>query len=239
MRPVDASEVARAQRAWGDALVNLSGALHDGGREGQAARAAEELLCLYDLVDLESGTSGLATPQRRILFVPELARIRRARTTLTEVLSYYAATNGACGEDAGLARRRRWCRVRFRNEAVVVHDATTVTAYGRYTLTADDDATLTAQFVFSYVRRRAMPRPRRGAPDVLARDEARDEVRDATRDEVRDERDAGRMGAEEEDSPLLEGWVDDNAEGGEGEERAALCIRVHTAHLASEDVSFV
>lgn len=231
MRPVDASEVARAQRAWGDALVNLSGALHDGGCEDQAARAAEELLCLYDLVDVESGTSGLAAPQRRILFVPELARIRRARTTLAEVLSYYAATNGACGEDAGLARRRRWCRVRFRNEAVVVHDATTVTAYGRYTLTADDDATLTAQFVFSYVRRPAVPRPRRGGRDVLARDEARDAARN--------ERDAGRVGAEEEDSPLLEGWVDDYAEGGEAEERAALCIRVHTAHLASEDVSFV
>ena len=152
MPGIGTADVERAQLAWADALVELADAVSaaaDKEEEDVHQRATRLLSELYDVGDGDG----------RVLFLPEKARILRARTTLPEIVSYYVATNGACGEDCGFARRG-WSDVCFDNHKVVVHDARCASAFGRYMLTACDGESVTCDFLFSYVQKREGDLPR-------------------------------------------------------------------------------
>lgn len=151
-RAIDVSDVERAQMAWADAVIELADALAEGDADVHQ-RAEERLSQLYDVDDDDES-------ERRLLFLPETARMVRARTTLAEIVSYYVATNGACAEDCGFARRG-WSDVCFENHHVVLHDARCASATGRYMLTSRDGESVTCDFVFSYVQRQGEDAPPR------------------------------------------------------------------------------
>jgi hypothetical protein len=106
---VTASEVEAAQRAWGDALVQIASDYAAGGQEKAAATASAVLDAAYGY------THG------PVLFKPTLASGEQTfRTTRDGALAYFVGGNPAYADDTGFALKG-WRSYEIRNAGMYIN----------------------------------------------------------------------------------------------------------------------
>ncbi len=130
------AEILKAQKAWGDALVNL-GKTYTDGRDYQ--KAAETLV--DDLYAYQTG---------QVLFKPTKASDIKFRTTKEGAISYFIGHNKNFPEDNGFALAP-WTKVRFKNAATYINGNIAM-AMGKYYFTPQKGDTVKVEYTFGYVK---------------------------------------------------------------------------------------
>ena len=102
-------DVEDAQERWGQGIVEISSAYHEGG--DFVKRAELHIDSLYGYKD------------GSVLFKPTFASEVQFRSTFESALSYFVGENRVCSEDTGFAIKG-WTKVRFQNENVIIRDST-------------------------------------------------------------------------------------------------------------------
>lgn len=133
------AEVEQAQQAWGDALLAISQAYRDGGRDSAAAKASAVLDAAY----------GYA--QGPVLFKPTLAHGEQTfRTTQDGALAYFVGGNSDFPDDSGFALKD-WHGFAFENAAVHLHGDLALTM-GHVMLTNTEDEVTTVDKTWGFQR---------------------------------------------------------------------------------------
>ena len=132
---VSLADVERAQREWGDGIVDISKAYFDGSDYVSVATEYVSTLYGYQLGP--------------VLFKPTLAKLNQFRTTFDMALSYFIASNKACPEDKGFAIKD-WAKVRFENSNVII-DENRALAMGNYFFTDSQGSELKVEYTFGYI----------------------------------------------------------------------------------------
>lgn len=133
--PITAEEVAAAQQAWGEGIVNIGKVFTNGG---DVKAAAEEHINKF--YAYEDG--------KDVLFKPTLAAEDQFRGSFDEALSYFIGTEGT--EDKGFAIKP-WTNVRWENEGTVT-DGDSAMAMGNYYFTDTDGNDTKVEYTFGYIR---------------------------------------------------------------------------------------
>lgn len=103
------AELQAAQQAWGQALISISAAYSEGGRDAATKRAREVL----------DGAYGYNLGP--VLFKPTLASGEQTfRTTYDGALAYFVGGNSTFAQDSGFALKG-WQGYDFRNAAVHIN----------------------------------------------------------------------------------------------------------------------
>lgn len=131
-------EVAAAQKAWGEGIVNIGKVSTDGGDVKAAATQH-----INDFYGYEDGM--------KVLFKPTLAAEDQFRETFDEALSYFIGTEGT--EDGGFAIKP-WTAVRWENNSTIV-DGDSATAMGNYYFTDTDGNDTKVEYSFGYTKNEA------------------------------------------------------------------------------------
>lgn len=132
---ITAEEVAAAQQAWGEGIVNIGKVSTDGGDVSAAAQ--EHINKFYAYEDGET-----------VLFKPTLAAQDQFRGSFDEALSYFIGTEGT--EDGGFAIKP-WTNVRWENEGTIV-DGDSAMAMGNYYFTDTDGNDTKVEYTFGYTK---------------------------------------------------------------------------------------
>jgi len=130
-------EVLKAQRAWGDALVNLGKAYANGQDYKKAARNLVDHLYAY-----QTG---------QVLFKPTKAVGTKFRTTKQGAISYFIGHDRDFPEDKGFALKP-WTNVQFRNEAIYINGNVAM-AMGKYFFTPRRGDVVGVEYTFGYVKK--------------------------------------------------------------------------------------
>jgi len=137
--PITVAEVQAAQRAWGDALVAISGE-HERNGQAAAKRLAETVL-----------DSAYAYNLGPVAFKPTLAAPPTTfRTTRDGALAYFVGGDSQYPGDSGFALKG-WRSYEIDN-AVIVLNGTTAISTGNVRLTDSRGMTTTVDKTFGYVR---------------------------------------------------------------------------------------
>jgi len=119
---VSEAEVLAAQRAWGDALVNISTTYDQQGYAAAKALAEQVVDAAY------------AYQYGQVLFKPTLASGNQTfRTTRAGAVSYFVGNDSAFPQDSGFALKH-WQKVEIKN-AAIFRDGSTGTSMGNVILT--------------------------------------------------------------------------------------------------------
>ncbi len=129
-------EVLEAQKAWGDALVNIGKKYMDNQDYKQAAK---------DTVD---GLYAYQTGQ--VLFKPTKASDNKFRTSREGAISYFIGHNKNFPEDKGFALEP-WTNVRFKNAGFYINGDVAV-AMGKYFFTPRKGTAVKVEYTFGYVK---------------------------------------------------------------------------------------
>ena len=132
---ITATDVEKAQRAWGDGIVEIAAAFDAGMDHAQRAKVHVETLYAYDLGP--------------VLFKPTFAIKQQFRPTFEGALSYFIGGNKAFSEDRGFAIQS-WTNVRFENQKMAL-SGTTAMAMGNYFFTPPNGEEVKVEFSFGYV----------------------------------------------------------------------------------------
>lgn len=127
--------VIAAQEQWGNGIVKIGAAFVE--KQDYAAVAREHIDTLY-AYDIST-----------VLFKPTKAAQDQFRPTKETALSYFVATNGACGEDKGFAIQP-WTKVRFENSDIITQGNTAV-AMGNYYFTTTEGEEVKVEYTFGYL----------------------------------------------------------------------------------------
>jgi hypothetical protein len=128
-------DVIEAQKAWGDAIVEIGKAYSDGGDYQSLAASYVDKLYAYD-----EGT---------VLFKPTKASEVPFRLTEQEAVSYFVT--GVVPEDHGFALQP-WSKVRFEN-AGIIRDKDSATAMGHYFFTdANTGEEVKVEYTLEYMK---------------------------------------------------------------------------------------
>lgn len=132
---ISAEEVAAAQQAWGEGIVEIGKVSTEGG--DAVARAAEHIASFYAYDD-----------DATILFKPTLAAEDQFRETSEEALSYFVGAQGT--EDAGFALAP-FTAVRWDNNGTVISESGDMAvAMGNYYFTGTDGTETKVEYSFAY-----------------------------------------------------------------------------------------
>lgn len=129
-------EIVEAQKAWGDALVNLGKAYKDGQNYQKAAKNLVDTLYAY-----QTG---------QVLFKPTKASDVKFRTTKDGALSYFVGHNKNFPEDKGFALEP-WTNVRFKNAGLYINGNVAL-AMGKYFFTPLKGDAIKVEYTFGYVK---------------------------------------------------------------------------------------
>ena len=132
--PITKAEVAAAQQAWGQGIVDISRVYSETG--DAKARATEHINSMYAYGDTI------------VLFKPTLASEDQFRGNFDEALSYFIGREGT--EDTGFAIKG-WTKVRFENEGTYAGSDLAM-AMGNYFFTGPDGKETKVEYSFGYVR---------------------------------------------------------------------------------------
>ena len=132
---VTVADVEMAQQAWGNGVVEIAAAHNAGLDYVQRAHAHVETLYAYDIGP--------------VLFKPTFAIEEQFRPTFEGAVSYFVASNDACPEDKGFAKKG-WTKVRFENDDVVINGSTAM-VMGNYFFTAPSGDEVKVEFSFGYI----------------------------------------------------------------------------------------
>jgi len=132
---ISESDIEKAQRLWGQGIVEIATAHHAGTDYVQRAKDHITTLYAYDLGP--------------VLFKPTLAVKQQFRPSFEQALSYFVASNNACPEDKGFAIKG-WTNVRFENAGIVLNESSAL-AMGNYFFTAPDGEETKVEFTFGYI----------------------------------------------------------------------------------------
>lgn len=128
-------DVERAQKVWGDAIVEIATAYKNGS--DYVKIASNHINSLYGY---QMGP---------VLFKPTLATLNQFRPTFDTALSYFVASNNACSEDKGFAIKG-WTKVRFENHSVIIDDNRAI-AMGNYFFTDSEGSEVKVEYTFGYI----------------------------------------------------------------------------------------
>ena len=129
-------EVVKAQKAWGDALVNL-GKTYTNGQDYK--KAAEKLV--DNLYAYQTG---------QVLFKPTKTSDIKFRTTKEGAISYFIGHNKNFPEDKGFALEP-WTNVQFNNAAIYINGNIAM-AMGKYFFTSQKGDAVKVEYTFGYVK---------------------------------------------------------------------------------------
>jgi len=132
---ISESDIEKAQRLWGQGIVEIAAAHRAGADYVQRAKDHITTLYAYDLGP--------------VLFKPTLAVKQQFRPSFEGALSYFVASNNACPEDKGFAIKG-WTKVRFENAGLVLNESNAL-AMGNYFFTAPDGEETKVEFTFGYI----------------------------------------------------------------------------------------
>jgi len=127
------SDVEKAQKAWGDAVVAI-------GKAGDRAPAVAE----------EAARTAYAFDLGPIQFKPTLASEKPFRPDMEGTLSYFVSGNAEYAEDSGFALRP-WSKVRFDNHTVKMQGNIAI-AMGHYYFTGPDKTETKVEYTKGYVK---------------------------------------------------------------------------------------
>lgn len=130
---ITAEEVAAAQKAWGEGIVNIGKVSTEGGDVAKAA--TDHINTFYAYEDGQP-----------VLFKPTLAAADQFRGTFDEALSYFIGKEGT--EDTGFAVKP-WTNVRWENEGTIV-DGDSALAMGNYYFTDTEGKDTKVEYTFGY-----------------------------------------------------------------------------------------
>lgn len=130
---ITAEEVAAAQKAWGEGIVNIGKVSTEGGDVTKAA--TDHINTFYAYEDGQP-----------VLFKPTLAAQDQFRGTFDEALSYFIGKEGT--EDGGFAIKP-WTNVRWENEGTIV-DSDSALAMGNYYFTDTEGKDTKVEYTFGY-----------------------------------------------------------------------------------------
>lgn len=136
--PITSEEVAAAQQAWSDSIVNIGKTFTDGGDVTKAA--TDHINRFYAYQDGEA-----------VLFKPTLAAQDQFRGSFDEALAYFIGKEGT--EDQGFAIKP-WTAVRWENEGTVT-DGDSAMAMGNYYFTDTDGKDTKVEYTFGYKKNAA------------------------------------------------------------------------------------
>lgn len=131
------AEVAAAQKAWGDGIVNIGKVYTEKGDYKTAA--------LNDLNDLYGYGIG------SVLFKPTMTSQKQFRTDLQGALSYFVADNPNFPEDHGFAIHP-WIAVRFENIGTKINGNMAIAMGNYYFTPADSTADVKVEYSFAYTK---------------------------------------------------------------------------------------
>ena len=126
-------DIAKAQKAWGDAVVAI-------GKAGKDAPSVAE----------EAARSAYAFDLGPIQFKPTLASEQPFRPDLEGTLSYFVSGNTKYDEDKGFALKP-WSKVRFDNHTVKTQNNIAI-AMGHYYFTGPDGTETKVEYTKGYVK---------------------------------------------------------------------------------------
>lgn len=135
--PVTEQEIAAAQKAWGEGIVNIGKVYISGG--DYSAAAAEHLHSFYNF------------QEEPVLFKPTLTSEIQFRTDFTGALSYFVAGNSSYPEDHGFAIKP-WSNVRWENIGTKITDKMAVAMGNYYFTPAEGGEEVKVEYSFAYVR---------------------------------------------------------------------------------------
>ncbi len=136
-RPITEQEVALAQKAWGEGIVNIGKIYLD---KGDYKKAASDLVS--ELYNYQEGS---------VLFKPTLASEYQFRTDFEGALSYFVGHDDNYQEDHGFAIKP-WSKVRMRNVGVKIKGNMAI-AMGVYHFTpAKGGEDTKADYTFAYTK---------------------------------------------------------------------------------------
>ncbi len=130
------AEVLKAQKSWGDGLVNLGKTY----TEGQDYKKAAETL-VDNLYAYQTG---------QVLFKPTKASDIKFRTTKEGAVSYFIGHHKDFPEDKGFALEP-WTKVRFKNAATYINGNVAM-AMGKYFFTPQKGDEVKVEYTFGYVK---------------------------------------------------------------------------------------
>jgi len=128
-------DVAKAQKAWGEAVVAI-------GKAGKDASKVAE----------EAAKSAYAFELGAIQFKPTLAAETPFRPDLEGTLSYFVSGNAKYAEDKGFALKP-WSNVRFDNHTIK-YQGNIAIAMGHYYFTGPDKTETKVEYTKGYVKMR-------------------------------------------------------------------------------------
>jgi hypothetical protein len=117
VKPIVKEDIIKAQKIWGDAIVNIGNAYNN--KEDYKALAETTVDELYGF------------DEGKVLFKPTKASEFPFRFTEDEAISYFV--EGVVAEDQGFAIHT-WSNVRFENAGIIIND-NAATAMGNYYFT--------------------------------------------------------------------------------------------------------
>lgn len=130
---ITATDIAAAQKMWGDAVVAI-------GKAGDEAPKVAE----------EAAKAAYAFDLGPIQFKPTLAAETPFRPDLEGSLSYFVGGNDKYEEDKGFALKP-WSNVRFKNHTVKMHGNVAI-AMGHYFFTGPDNTETKVEYTKGYVK---------------------------------------------------------------------------------------
>jgi hypothetical protein len=134
---VTEEEVVKAQKDWGNALVNLGKVYTDGQDYKKAAKNLVDNLYAY-----QTG---------QVLFKPTKAADVKFRTTKEGAISYFVGHNKDFPEDKGFALQP-WTNVQFENAAIYINGNVSM-AMGKYLFTPKKGTAVKVEYTFGYVKK--------------------------------------------------------------------------------------
>jgi len=130
-------EVAEAQRAWGDGIVNIGKVYKENGDYVKAA--IDHINKFYNY---QEGT---------VLFKPTLAAEKQFRTDFDGALSYFVAGNKKYPEDHGFAIKP-WSKVRWENIGTKILGNVALAMGNYYFTPANGSEEVKVEYSFAYIK---------------------------------------------------------------------------------------
>ncbi|MEM7151252.1 MAG: phosphoribosyl-AMP cyclohydrolase [Myxococcota bacterium] len=127
--------VHKAQKKWGDGIVEIGAELTNGG--DYVGRATEHIKELYAYGD------------QTVHFKPTKCEFRQFRPTFEGALSYFVGGNDDFPEDKGFAIAP-WIDVKFINSTIQAHGNVAI-AMGNYYFTQPDGGVVKVEYTFGYL----------------------------------------------------------------------------------------
>ncbi|MEM7785388.1 MAG: hypothetical protein AAF939_01755 [Planctomycetota bacterium] len=136
-------EVLKAQKQWGDAIVDIGNAFTSGQ---DVVKCAKNYIA--NLYDYKNGT---------VLFKPTKCEVRQFRLTPEGALSYFVGNEfvkSGFPEDQGFAIAP-YISVDFLNAGIIL-DGNRATAMGNYYFRQPDGKTVQVEYTFGYIKRKSV-----------------------------------------------------------------------------------